>query len=70
MTQLVWFDSIGLGMFSSYVYTLGKLETIPPLQSGAEHKQLPDILWPEGRSENPPQDHRDSDSWYLSTASK
>ena len=36
MTQLVLFDSIGFSMFLFPVYTLGKLETMHPSQSGAE----------------------------------
>jgi len=49
-TQLVLFGSNGSNMLLFHVYTLGKLETMHPSQSGAEHKQLPEILLPEGRS--------------------
>lgn len=69
-TQLVLVDSIGSSMILFHVYTLGKLETMHPLQAGAEHKQLPDILLPEGRSNEPPQDTRDSHSCDLPTTSK
>lgn len=70
VTQLVLSDNIGSSMFLFHVYTLGKLESMHPSRSGAEHKQLPDILLPEGRSKKPPQNPRDSHSWDLSTTSK
>lgn len=70
MTQLVLFDSIGSSMVLFHVYTLGKLETMHPSQSEAEHKQLPDILLPEEKSKKPPQDLRVSHSCDMSTTSK
>lgn len=70
MTQLFLFESIGSSVVLFHVYTLGKLETIHPSESGAEQKQLPGILLPEGRNKKPPQDVRHSQSSDLSATTK